>query len=390
MGSSFSFVKSGSGMLAEYIGPMFYLVSPYSLALNATDEAPKFLLKSGIPMFFVFIGSEGSYMLWTQSGNKRFPKYHLSDLICSISSGVLLELTAVLMDAASVQWNTLLYTAVYNRFCLVKYDTRRYPMLTFFGLMLGVDLGYYMLHRVAHQYHTLWAAHRVHHSGEFYNFATALRQGVLQRFYSPFFYLPLALVFNPVAFVAHLQLNILYQFWVHTELVGWLGPLEYVFSTPSAHRMHHRPPGNCNYAGVFIIWDRIFGSYVCENDRGYKDWYGLARPTRTYDVLELNMEHFRNMKNIPGNLVHKLASRRDKTPWTFRPSALFQPLPQPSLADDGEVRSKYHGADISIRGKVLALSVGLMNLITFLNLLKRAKSLSASRTISGVCLCALV
>lgn len=395
MESAFSGCKDGPGfvaarIVAEYLGPMFYLVSPYSIALNAGDEDPKFIMKAGIPMFFVFIAVEGLYTHWKQSGEKRFPKYTLSDLICSISSGVLLELTAVLMDCASIRLATIFYTAVHSRFRLLTYDATKYPLLTFFGLMLGVDLGYYVLHRVLHQYHFMWAAHRVHHSGEFYNFATALRQGVLQRVYSPFFFLPLALVFNPVAFTAHQQLNTLYQFWVHTELVGWMGPLEYILSTPSAHRMHHRPPGNCNYGGVFIIWDRLFGSYVCENDKGYKDWYGLAKPTQTYDVVELNMEHFRHMKTIPGNAIRKLTCRRDKTPWIFRPSALFEPLPQPSVTDQGEVRDKYQGANLSVSGKVLTLTVGLMNLVTFLCLLKKAKSLSAYRAIAGVSLCTLV
>ena len=68
--------------------------------------------------------------------------------------------------------------------------------------------------------------------------------------------------FHPNAFAAHAQLNTYFMFWIHTELVGRLGLLEYIINTPSAHRMHHRPPGNCNYAGALIIWDRMFDTYV--------------------------------------------------------------------------------------------------------------------------------
>ena len=107
------------------------------------------------------------------------------------------------------------------------------------------DLGYYWFHRTLHEWHLLWSAHAVHHSGEDYNIGTGLRQGVLQPLFSWPFYLPCAFLgIHPHTFAAHAQLNTLYMLYIHTDVINRLPwPLEYVLNTPMAHRMHHRPPG---------------------------------------------------------------------------------------------------------------------------------------------------
>eukprot|EP00662_Eupelagonemidae_sp_cell21_P003768 gene3768-65181_t len=120
--------------------------------------------------------------------------------------------------------------------------------------VLGLNIG-----QLAYQY--VWNRYRIAEVDADYNLPTALRQGMLQPVMVWVPSLPLALFFPPAAHMYHGQLNMLYQFWIHTELCGRLGPLEYVLNTPFHHRMHHRPPGNCNYAGVLIVWDRMFGTY---------------------------------------------------------------------------------------------------------------------------------
>lgn len=167
------------------------------------------------------------------------------------------------------------------------------PIQSWFLLMMGVDLAYYWAHRCLHVFHLGWAAHSVHHSGEDYNLPTALRQGVLQPLMTWIFSLPLALVFPAESILVHLQLNTLYQFWIHSEFCGRLGWLEYLVNTPFHHRVHHRPPGNCNYAGVLIVWDRLFKTYITETER--LDHYGLAEPVRSFNVWELNLQHWRKM-----------------------------------------------------------------------------------------------
>ncbi len=133
-----------------------------------------------------------------------------------------------------------------------------------------------------------WATHQTHHSAEDYNLSTALRQGVLQIYVSWIFYLPLAFFIPPQIFLIHSQMNLLYQFWIHTDIISNLGPFEYILNTPSHHRVHHGRNPYCidkNYAGVFIIWDRLFGTFAAERDNE-QIAYGLIHPINTFDPLE--------------------------------------------------------------------------------------------------------
>jgi len=369
--------------MVDAVGPMFYLVPPSKVALNRDDPVPDFVANA-IPMFIVMMVLEFFLKdLFAPKGSFRKPKYQLNDTISSLACGIVMMLWDVFAQISVIKLAEPLYTMVYDRFRVIDYDAREHPYLTFFALMLSVDFGYYCLHRCNHEWHFFWSGHRVHHSGEVYNLATALRQSILQTITSPFWYLPLALVFSPSAFRAHKGLNTLYQFWVHTELIGWLGPLEYVFSTPAAHRMHHRPPGDCNYGGVFIVWDRMFGSYVCENVTGYKDYFGLAGPTHTFNPVELNVEHWRRMQLIPGSWWKRVTTKRRTTDWTWRPRSLFEPLPSPQQKQQGEVRKKFQGAQLGLRGQVLACVVLLAGIFRLLHMML-TKTLSDANLAMGV------
>jgi sterol desaturase/sphingolipid hydroxylase (fatty acid hydroxylase superfamily) len=136
----------------------------------------------------------------------------------------------------------------------------------FVAALVAVDFAYYWFHRLHHEVRVLWASHVPHHSSQRYNLSTALRQS-----WTPFtglpFYLPLALVFSPAQIATAYGVNLLYQFWIHTELIDRLGPFEWVFNTPSHHRVHHGANVEYldrNYAGIFIVWDRWFGSFEPE------------------------------------------------------------------------------------------------------------------------------
>jgi hypothetical protein len=100
----------------------------------------------------------------------------------------------------------------------------------------------------------------------------------------------------------------MFQFWIHTDLVKrlWFG-LEYVINSPSAHRMHHRPPGNCNYGGVLIIWDRMFGTFVPEVSR--RDYYGLAKQPKTFDPVKLNLQHYATLSKLSSRSRRTAATR---------------------------------------------------------------------------------
>ncbi|XP_047735699.1 alkylglycerol monooxygenase isoform X4 [Hyalella azteca] len=169
--------------------------------------------------------------------------------------------------------------------------------VTWWLAALGVDLGYYCVHRLVHEVSIGWAAHQVHHSSEEYNLSTALRQSVFQKFFAFGFYLPLALIGVPLpAILVHMQFNLLYQFWIHTEVVSTLGPLELVLNTPSHHRVHHGANPWCldkNYAGVLIIWDRMFGTFEAERPKE-KIIYGLVDQPQTFNVPWLQVFYYRD------------------------------------------------------------------------------------------------
>ena len=154
--------------------------------------------------------------------------------------------------------------------------------------LLGIDFFYYWDHRAGHRVRMLWASHSVHHSSERYNLSTALRQTWTGE-YTVLFFIPVALMGVPVEIVlASWSINLLYQFWIHTEAIdkmwGWF---EYVFNTPSHHRVHHGSQSQYldrNYAGVLIVWDRLFRTFEPEGERVV---YGLTKNLTTFNPLRV-------------------------------------------------------------------------------------------------------
>jgi len=139
----------------------------------------------------------------------------------------------------------------------------------------------------------LWAGHAVHHQSEEYNLSTALRQSWLEPLMSVPFYLPLALVGVPVeVFVATHSIQTLYQYWIHTRVIGAMGPLDRIFNTPSNHRVHHAINPEYidkNYAGILILWDRLFGTWEREDARPA---YGLVKPLSSFNPFWANLSEW--------------------------------------------------------------------------------------------------
>ena len=155
-------------------------------------------------------------------------------------------------------------------------------------LLFAEDLCYYWFHRLHHEVRVLWAAHVNHHSSQHYNLSTALRQPLLTPFTGPIFWAPLALVgFPPYMILTAQAVSLLYQFGLHTEAIDRLGPLEWIMNTPSHHRVHHGknlPYLDKNHAGIFIIWDRVFGSFAREEE---KVVYGLTTDIQTFNPIKI-------------------------------------------------------------------------------------------------------
>lgn len=151
------------------------------------------------------------------------------------------------------------------------------------------DLAYYVFHRVSHECRLFWNFHVVHHSSEEYNLSVAVRQSWFSGLLHWIFYAPVMLLgFAPWMFVVMHGFNLIYQFWIHTKLIDKLGPLEWVLNTPSHHRVHHGVNDEYldkNYAGVLIIWDRLFRSFVKEKD---EPRYGIIKPVNSFNPLWIN------------------------------------------------------------------------------------------------------
>lgn len=162
--------------------------------------------------------------------------------------------------------------------------------------IIGADLGYYAQHRMQHRVRLFWAAHSVHHSSQHFNMSTAVRLPWLipGRFLTSVVYIPLALIGVP-AWVIFLSqaIVLLFQYPLHTERIGKLHPaIEFVFNTPSHHRVHHgsnNPYLDKNYGGILIIWDRLFNSYAHEVEQVR---YGLTHNIDTYNPIKVNFHEF--------------------------------------------------------------------------------------------------
>jgi sterol desaturase/sphingolipid hydroxylase (fatty acid hydroxylase superfamily) len=183
-------------------------------------------------------------------------------------------------------------------------------------LTVGLDLGYYGHHRFSHRSRIAWAGHQAHHSSEYMNFGTALRQK-WNPWFEFFFWLPLPLLgFAPWTLYVAFAFNLIYQFFVHTELVGRLwAPVEWVFNTPSHHRVHHGSDPlylDRNYGGILIVWDRLFGTFQREVDR---PTYGLTHPVETYNLLKLQYGDYAALFRD----VRAADSWRDRLGYLFRP-----------------------------------------------------------------------
>ena len=255
-----------------------------------------------IPFFLVLIALEVGYSAW--SGRRLL---RLNDSIADLACGILSQLSGVFTKLFSIG----IYIQVERHLAVQRWlpgapgwpegaPFARADVFPFFAprwaelaswvaVFILVDFAYYWSHRLSHGINLLWAGHVVHHSSEEYNLAVALRQSSLHGLMTWVFYVPLALVGVPWRmYVAAYALNLVYQFWIHTRAVGKLGRwTELVMNTPSHHRVHHGSDPEYldkNYAGIFIIWDRMFGTFVPENE---KVQFGLTKDMPNHNPLRI-------------------------------------------------------------------------------------------------------
>jgi len=210
------------------------------------------------------------------------------DMISSLSSGV----TNVTKDVLGLSFAIISYGWMYENLALIHIQENIWVYIIAF---LALDFSGYCIHRIQHTTNIFWNAHIVHHSSEEFNLACALRQSISVFFrIFTFFLLPAALLGVPgnvIAIVAPLHLFI--QFWYHTQLIGKMGFLEKIIVTPSHHRVHHAINPEYidkNYSQVFIIWDKLFGTFQEEQDH-IPPVYGITRPVATWNPVKINFQH---------------------------------------------------------------------------------------------------
>lgn len=275
-----------------------------AVAVEARDRPPRLLASRppasapsipGPPRMHIIAWSIPGFMLliaveaWLARRRGR-AVYHLPVALSDIACGITQQLFNVLSFGLSLA----LYAWVYQ-FHLFEPSGAGLWLL---GL-LGVDFFYYWWHRASHEVNVLWASHIVHHHSEDYNLAVALRQALLTNLSMAPFLLPLALLgVPPLVYAACKGINSLYQFWLHTELVGKLGRFEQVFNTPSLHRVHHATNPQYldrNYGGILILWDRLFRSHAPEHEPPI---YGTTKPIRSLNPLWANLHYFGDIAGL--------------------------------------------------------------------------------------------
>lgn len=251
-----------------------------------------------VPFFFVLIAFELLADRWRGMSN-----YRVADAINSISTGVLSTTTGLLTKGVGL----LTYAFALKHLALFELSADRAWVWVFAFVLY--DFCYYWLHRLGHERNILWAAHSVHHQSEDYNLSTALRQTSTGFLLSWIFYLPMAVLGVPLlVFVSVAALNLLYQFWVHTRHIPKLGWFEWFFVTPSNHRAHHAQNAlymDRNYGGVFIIWDRLFGSFQ-EEDDNEPVIFGVTTPLASWNPLWANVQFYVQLWDD---------ARRARSPW---------------------------------------------------------------------------
>ncbi|MDO9518933.1 MAG: sterol desaturase family protein [Pseudohongiella sp.] len=214
------------------------------------------LILAAVPVFLLLILVELVVNHYRKAG-----VYRLNDAVASMSTGMLSQT----MGFATRFVGFLAYSALWT--VLPHGEVTMSPLLWVVAFVF-YDFCYYWNHRAQHTINVLWGIHVVHHQSEEYNLTTALRQPFNGFLIGSVFYLPMLFIgFPPEVIVTVGSLNLIYQYWVHTRLINTLGWMEKVFVTPMNHRVHHAindPYIDRNFGGVFILWDRLFGTYQAE------------------------------------------------------------------------------------------------------------------------------
>ncbi len=247
------------------------------------------LIALAVPFFLLAIIIE-LFVDW----RRRTGFYRSNDAISSISAGMLgTTLGYFTKILPLLGWGFVIQKLAFFEMPLVWFDTSVRGIGLWLLAAIAVDFFYYWFHRCSHEISILWASHAVHHQSEDYNLSTALRQTSTGFLFGWIFYVPLFIVGFPLEVILIVKaVNLIYQFWVHTQHIRHLGPLEAVLMTPSHHRVHHGQNERYidkNYGGILITWDRLFGTFEPESEDD-PVIYGVRKPLANWNPFWANLQ----------------------------------------------------------------------------------------------------
>ena len=241
------------------------------------------ILLIAMPAFLLLVLFEKWYGWWRGNDTVRN-----MDMISSLSSGI----TNVTKDVLGLSVAIISYEWLVRRIAITHIET---GFWTYAVAFVALDFAGYWVHRIAHEYNLFWNNHIIHHSSEEFNLACALRQSIssIVRIFA-IFLLPAALLGVPGSVIAVVApLHLFAQFWYHTQHIGQMGFLEKIIVTPSHHRVHHAINPEYldkNYSQIFIIWDKLFGTFQEELPQ-VRPVYGITRPAATWNPIKINFQH---------------------------------------------------------------------------------------------------
>ncbi len=250
------------------------------------DFLPPPFITYAIPFFFLLMLVE-----WLIGKYKKESYYRFSDSISDLSTGVISQIAGVFLKLLTLG----AYFWIYENYRLTTITST-----SILGWVIAIvlwDFLYYWNHRLSHEVNIFWAAHVVHHHSEEYNLIVALRQTSTGGFLGWIFYVPMAFLgIDPWLYLAAGQINLIYQYWVHTRSVKSIGTIgEFLLSTPSHHRVHHAVNPEYidkNHGGIFIIWDRIFGTFQKEDAVPV---YGTVKPLQSFNPVFANLHYYSDL-----------------------------------------------------------------------------------------------
>ena len=331
------------------------------------------------PFFLLAIAIELAWG-WFRHNNH----YRINDSINSLTLGMFSTLSKLVI----INIGGYAFAQVENSASLFAFDMQ--SPLHWLVALLVYDFCYYWFHRISHERQIFWGSHSVHHQSEDYNLSTALRQTSTGGIATWIFFLPCFLLGMPIyVYVTIASAHLVYQFWIHTQFIPKLGPLEWVLITPSNHRVHHGQNAQYidkNYGGLLIVWDRLFGTFA-EEDEKDTVIYGLRTPLRSWNPLQANIQVFSSMlKDAMGtkNLGDKIAILWSRTGSRPEDVAITDPVEKTDLNDF----HKYSPPLTNIT-KVAGVAHYLLMLLYFLWFMGNVEQLSYLATSSNVLMLAL-